>query len=97
MVDSLKLAAHGANAPAWFKQMPQREGFHYALGQATSSDRMLAREKAIMNAQVAMAESLKIKADNKPALLRFSHIAKEQALKKGKRWHYFVLLEMPTH
>ncbi len=83
--------------PDWFKSRPQREGFYYAFGRANSSSKMIAREKAIMNAQIALAESLKIKADGKPALLRFSHITKEQALKKGKRWHYFVMMEMPKH
>jgi hypothetical protein len=90
------------NAPAWFKNPPSADNVLYAGGEAHSGSPTIAREKAIMNARVALAEMLKkeksgSEPDSLNAYLRMSHITKEKSVKKGKRWQHFVLMEMPKH
>ena len=90
------------NGPEWFKNPPKAEDVLYAVGQASSQSPTIAREKAIMNARVAMAEFLKkeksgLSPDSLNVDLRFSRVAKETSVKKGKRWYHYVLMEMPKH
>lgn len=46
-------------APEWFKTMPTQEGFIYATGIAKSRRANIASDKALMKAQVSLAEKLK--------------------------------------
>ena len=90
------------NGPEWFKNPPRAEEVLYAVGQASSQSPTIAREKAIMNARVAMAEFLKkeksgLSPDSLNVDLRFSRVTKETSVKKGKRWYHYVLMEMPKH
>ncbi len=87
--------------PQWIKTPPSQEGFIYVVGKGESRSKTIAREKAIMNAQVALAEMLKkeksgTSPDSLNVYLKMSHVAKEKSLKKGKHWQHFVLVEMPT-
>jgi hypothetical protein len=46
-------------APAWFKSLPVKEGYIYAVGTAKSRRASIASDKALLNAQVSLAEELK--------------------------------------
>ena len=46
-------------APAWFKSIPTNKGLVYAVGTAKSRRGNIASDKAILNAQVKLAEKLK--------------------------------------
>ena len=90
------------NGPEWFKNPPKAEDVLYSVGQGSSQSPTIAREKAIMNARVAMAEFLKkeksgLSPDSLNVDLRFSRVARETSVKKGKRWYHYVLMEMPKH
>ena len=46
-------------APSWFKSIPEKNGYIYAAGTATSRRVNIASDKALLNAQVRLAEKLK--------------------------------------
>ncbi len=64
VIDSLKadtsmLIEVIEHAPSWFKSIPKEEGYIYAAGTAKSRRANIASDKALLNAQVSMAEKLK--------------------------------------
>ena len=79
----------------------QKDGFLYSVGRASSSRITIAREKALMQAQVALANELAkkqgIPTDSLNIILHHSHVAKETQMKRGNRWYSYVLLEMPLN
>ncbi len=83
----------GQNVPEWFRRVPQREGFVYAVGQASSKRPELARKKALLKAQTALAE--KAGSVEKGVELKSVHVIKEHQVKQGARWQCYVLMEAP--
>lgn len=64
IVDSLKIDSSFSveeleQAPSWFKSLPEKEGYIYATGTAKSRRANIASNKALLNAQVSLAEKLK--------------------------------------
>ncbi len=93
--DSLNLDVQMDNAPDWALKPPQQDGVLYAVGQASSLRAELARRKAMLNARVKLAKMLAQQSDSLQELLRFSRVTKEKQIQEGKRWHSFVLMELP--
>lgn len=64
VMDSLKIDSTFSieeleQAPSWFKSLPEKEGYIYATGTAKSRRANIASNKALLNAQVSLAEKLK--------------------------------------
>ena len=57
--DSVLLIENAENAPSWYLAIPEKEGFIYAIGMAKSRRANIASDKALLNAQVSLAEKLK--------------------------------------
>ncbi|NOX89821.1 MAG: hypothetical protein GXO77_12425 [Calditrichaeota bacterium] len=86
--------------PEWFRNPPQRDDFVYSVGEASSKRPEMARNRAIMNAQVLLAQEMakqfgELKPDSLEQVIRFSRVIKEKQIKKGSLWHSYVLLEAP--
>lgn len=47
------------HAPSWFKSLPKKEGYIYATGTAASRRANIASDKALLYAQIRLAEKLK--------------------------------------
>jgi len=96
--DSLPKEA-GETLPSWFREIPQKPGTLYAVGRGGSSRINLSRERALLNAQAALARLFaqgKNKAtDSLNVLLTRSHVVKEKQVRRGNRWYTYVLIEMP--
>lgn len=91
--DSLTIEVQ--NAPEWAVRPPSQEGLLYAVGQASSLRPEIARRKAMLNARIKLAEKLNQQGDSLDFLLRWSRVKEEKQIKQGKRWHSFVLMELP--
>lgn len=59
ITDSSFWAEEWEQAPSWFKSLPEKEGYIYATGTAKSRRANIASDKALLNAQVNIAEKLK--------------------------------------
>ena len=57
--DSVLLIENVEYAPSWYLAIPEKEGFIYAIGMAKSRRANIASDKALLNAQVSLAEKLK--------------------------------------
>ncbi len=102
VTDSLAVApeAKGGAGPEWFRNPPQKDDFVYSVGEASSKRPEMARNRAIMNAQVLLAQEMAkqfggLKPDSLEQVIRFSRVIKEKQIKKGSLWHSYVLLEAP--
>ncbi len=99
-VDSLPEKAE-ESLPSWFREIPQKPGTLYAVGRGKSSRMNLSREKAMLNAQAALARLFAQKknkaTDSLNVLLTRSHVVKEKQVRRGNRWYTYVLIEMPLN
>ena len=106
-IDSLRLhekaeRTRDALAPSWFVKPPAGENAIFAVGKGISGASTIARKKAILKAQVALAEQLqKEKSGTEPdslsLLVNQSYVVREYRLKRDKHWQYYVLMKMPKH
>ncbi len=86
---------------SWLREIPQKPGTLYAVGRGSSSRMNLSREKAMLNAQAALArlfaQEKKKATDSLNVLLTRSHVVKEKQVRRGNRWYTYVLIEMPLN
>ncbi len=104
--DSLRISRktevdQNSGSPYWFRRFPKDTCYVYSAGTAISDSRSIAREKAILNARVALAQLFQTKKsgntpDSLTINLQMSYVSKEKAVRQGKKWRYFVLLKMPN-
>ena len=100
------------NAPEWYADIPEREGYLYVTANARSKRADIAEDKAEHLARVLMAgkiENLEKESqetnggaqaeqetDTETQNLSYSIIVKKKRIKEGDYWRAFVLLEMKT-
>lgn len=98
------------NAPQWYMDIPEREGYIYTVANARSKRADIAEDKAEHMARVLMAEKVaelkkeaqnsggaqSEKAQEETQSLNRSIIIKKKRIKEGNYWHAFVLLEMKS-
>jgi len=100
------------NAPEWYTDIPEKEGYLYVTANARSKRADIAEDKAEHLARVLMArkienlerESQKTnsgaqaekKTDIETQNLSYSIVVKKKRIKEGGYWRAFVLLEMKT-
>ena len=95
------------NAPDWFKNIPNQDGFIYGIGTAKSRRLNLASDKAVTKAQISLAEQVKKKTESTigadsdeisesdlNVVLTKSVIKNQTQIKEGKLWRSYVLIEM---
>ncbi|MBD3224017.1 MAG: hypothetical protein GF313_04770 [Caldithrix sp.] len=94
--------------PNWFENVPQKDGFIYAVGTARSIRGEIAQRKATMQARIQLAE--KYSALQNPAhtesggasanelnvQLPIHEVKEIEKYKSDKFWQVYVLLEMQT-
>ncbi|GEM_PF-3272501 len=96
------------NVPNWFRRLPDKEGFYFAVGKGESRRPNLARDKAVLKAQRNLLEQLSVKSANThsgvqavdenrptPQVLSKTFIKKQKQIRDGQNWIVYVLLEMP--
>jgi hypothetical protein len=100
------------NAPEWYTDIPEKEGYLYVTANARSKRADIAEDKAEHLARVLMArkienlerESQKTNSgaqaeketDVETQNLSYSIVVKKKRIKEGDYWRAFVLLEMKT-
>jgi hypothetical protein len=101
-LDSAALEA----APEWFKNIPESDTVYYAAATAKSSRANIARDKAIMKAQVELAAKLRSAGSPKGAdagddtsdeldeVIKNVITSKQTQIQEGRLWRVYVLLEM---
>lgn len=96
--DSSTVSLLPADAPEWYRQLPQSPEYIYGKGMSRSKRMTIAREKAMLLAQTDLAQKInKDSLTGKEIELTRGIVKEQHSVQEGGRWRVYVLMEMPKN